>query len=74
MNIKYIMRMEKIELPAIGKYKANHGFYAIIIRAEDGAEVKGSILARLSDAMADGQRIMERADAYFEAQDIFAIA
>lgn len=67
MNIKYFLTIEKIELPAIGKYKPNHGFRAVLTRTEDKATVKGSLLALLRDAQADGQRLLDRADSYFEA-------
>lgn len=66
MNIKYIMTIDKVELPAIGKYKANHGFQAVITRTEDRAKVKGSLLSLLRDAQHDGQRLLDRADAFFE--------
>jgi hypothetical protein len=66
MNIKYIMTIDKVELPAIGTYKANHGFQAVITRAEDRAEVRGSLLSMLRDAQHDGQRLLDRADAFFE--------
>lgn len=68
MNIKYLMTVEKIELPAIGKYKANHGFQAVLTRTEDRAQIKGSLLSLLRDAQADGQRLLDRADAFFEEQ------
>lgn len=67
MNIKYFMTIEKIDLPAIGKYKPNHGFRAVVTRAEDSAKIEGSLLALLRDAQADGQRLLDRADSYFEA-------